>query len=264
MSALKLKPEHKAVKDYYAALEQFASLGVSHETAVRQAFQSLLEVCARQRKWTVIPEWPFSRPNQSTLRVDAALVDNFNLSHGYWEAKDSKDDLAKEVQKKFKAGYPRDNILFQAPKQAILYQDGQLLLEADLTKPTELIDAINAFFAYTPPEYEQWEKAVGEFQQRVPELGRGLKEIIDTERKTNQRFVAEFTQFADLCRASLNPNLRDEAVEEMLIGLPTTYTKPLSYNASGYCIWQISLGDIFRDRGICLFSFYRRTIVWLY
>ena len=40
-------------------------------------------------------------------------MDNFRLTHGYWEAKDEDDDLPSEVVRKFEAGYPRDNILFQ-------------------------------------------------------------------------------------------------------------------------------------------------------
>ena len=50
MPTLNLKPTHKSVKTYYAALDQFAQLGVTHETAVRAAFQTLLEHCARQCK----------------------------------------------------------------------------------------------------------------------------------------------------------------------------------------------------------------------
>lgn len=37
MSALELKPTHKPVQIYYAALRQFDDLGVTHETAVRFA-----------------------------------------------------------------------------------------------------------------------------------------------------------------------------------------------------------------------------------
>jgi hypothetical protein len=38
-----LKPTHKPVQNYYDALRQFRGLGVSHEGAVRSAFQTLLE-----------------------------------------------------------------------------------------------------------------------------------------------------------------------------------------------------------------------------
>ena len=52
MPTLTLKPTHNLVKDYYAALERFARLAIIYETAVRAAFQNLLETCARQRGWT--------------------------------------------------------------------------------------------------------------------------------------------------------------------------------------------------------------------
>ena len=42
-------------------------------------------------------------------------MDDFRLTHGYWEAKDEDDDLPSEVVRKLEAGYPRDNILFQDP-----------------------------------------------------------------------------------------------------------------------------------------------------
>lgn len=36
--------------------------------------------------------------------VDASLRDAFWRSHGYWEAKDSEDDLEAEARKKFDLG----------------------------------------------------------------------------------------------------------------------------------------------------------------
>ena len=44
-----------------------------------------------------------------------------------------------------------------------------------------------------------------------------MRDIIRAERKQNKKFVAAFDSFVDLCRQSLNPNLREDAVEEMLI-----------------------------------------------
>jgi hypothetical protein len=125
MHKLSLKANHKPVLAYYEALGKFQHLGISHETAVRSAFQTLLEACCRQFSWTLVPEWEIKRPKLRPVRVDGALVDAFRLAHGYWEAKDEHDDLAKEVKKKFAVGYPKDNILFQAPERAILYQNGR-------------------------------------------------------------------------------------------------------------------------------------------
>jgi predicted helicase len=217
MSPLELKPTHKPIQNYYSALRQFDDLGVSHETAVRSAFQGLLDHCARQHDWTLVPEWEIRRPRQHPLRVDGALLDNFRLTHGFWEAKDSHDDLAAEARKKFALGYPRDNILFQTPRRALLFQNDTLAFDADLTQPTALIDTLKAFFSYTPPAYTEWERAVSEFQERVPELARSLIEILERERQTNRRFTRAFADFAELARRSINPNLADAAVEEMLI-----------------------------------------------
>ena len=54
MPALNLKPNHKVIKDYYHSLEEFDHYGVSHESAVRSAFQTLLEGCGKQRGWKLI------------------------------------------------------------------------------------------------------------------------------------------------------------------------------------------------------------------
>ena len=53
MQRLELKATHKPVQNYYAALRQFDNLGVTHETAVRSAFQGLLDHCACQLDWTL-------------------------------------------------------------------------------------------------------------------------------------------------------------------------------------------------------------------
>jgi len=85
MQRLELKPTHKPVQTYYSALRQFDDLGVTHETAVRSAVQGLLDHCARQHDWTLVPEWEIRRPRQHPLRVDG-LFDNFHLTRGFRRA----------------------------------------------------------------------------------------------------------------------------------------------------------------------------------
>jgi len=62
--------------------------------------------------------------------MDGALVDEFNLARAYWEAKDIGDDLQKEIPKKFAVGYPQNNIIFQRPDRAIIYQGGKLVMDS--------------------------------------------------------------------------------------------------------------------------------------
>ena len=156
-------------------------------------------------------------PRNKRIAVDGALIDDFKLAHGYWEAKDIHDDLPTEVLRKFEAGYPRDNILFQTPHHAILWQNAQPVLDVNLTDPTELIGTLETFFSHRPREYTEWEEAVSQFKDRVPALGNGLAELIEKERGANREFTAAFAAFHEKCRQSINPNLSEAAVEEMLI-----------------------------------------------
>lgn len=217
MPTLNLKAAHKPVKAYYNALQQFERLGISHETAVRDAFGDLLKSCCRQFEWTLVPEWTIKRPKLKPVRVDGALVDAFRLTHGFWEAKDSHDNLAKEVKKKFEVGYPKDNIIFQAPEQIILWQGGKQICDEDITKPDILVDTLRHFFEYRPPAIAHWEVAASEFGSRVKDLAQAVVELIAKERKTNTVFIQAFSEFTTLCRQAINPNISESAVEEMLI-----------------------------------------------
>ena len=149
--------------------------------------------------------------------VDGVLIDDFQLPHGYWEAKDIHDDLSAEVLRKFEQGYPRDNILFQTPQRAILWQNDRQILDADLNDPIQLIEALETFFSHRPQEYTEWEDAVAQFKGVVPALGDSLAALIQKERDTNAHFTTAFKDFYEKCRQSINPNLSEAAVEEMLI-----------------------------------------------
>jgi hypothetical protein len=74
MQRLELKPTHKPVQNYYAALRQFDDLGVTHETAVRSAFQGLLDHCARQHDWTLVLEWELRRNYQRFTKAFAVFA----------------------------------------------------------------------------------------------------------------------------------------------------------------------------------------------
>jgi predicted helicase len=219
MTKLKLKPTYKVVKNYYAELDSLVQLNLFTEGAVSPAFAALLRYCGHQLDWTLAEQFTM-RPRGGavgTIRVDGALLDPFKLRHGVWEAKDSDDDLAREVERKFEAGYPQDNIIFQAPQRAILWQDGYEVWDANISRPPALVDVLRQFFAYQPPAFEQWERSVEEFKAQVPNLAAGVLDLIRGERRKNQRFVQAFDDFAAVCRRTINPNLSTQAVEEMLI-----------------------------------------------
>src|SRR5450759_1792727 len=216
MSQLNLKPAHAAVKTYYAALTQMGQLHFDNEAQVSDAFAKLLANCGRRLHLTFVPQFSIQRAKTRVI-VDGALVDAFHLAHGFWEAKDEKDDLDREIKAKLDKGYPRDNIIFQAPERAVLYQSGARIADEDISKPDSLTQIVNQFFDYKAPPIEEWEQAVTEFSERIPELAAAVKKIIDEERRRNPAFVRSFEDFYALCRQAINPNLSEDAVERMLI-----------------------------------------------
>jgi predicted helicase len=217
MPTINLKPSHAPLKRYYAALERFARAHFDKEGTIRGAFEDLLKHCARQFDWTLVPEYSIPRKSRHPASVDAALLDAFNIPRGYWEAKDEKDSLEVEMRKKFEAGYPRSNILFQRPTRALLFQDGRIAFNDSIEDPQKLVDVLRLFFEWRQPEHDSWDRAVGAFSERIPDIARGAMKLIEDERRTNKLFIERFAAFADLCRESINPDLKDEAVEEMLV-----------------------------------------------
>ena len=217
MTTLNLKPTHKAITAYYAALDRYQQHGVTHETAVRAAFQALLEACTRQLDWTLICEQTLRLPDRNPIRLDGALLDEHSLPRGTWEAKGVKGNLHAEIDKKFDAGYPQDNILFQTPERAILYQHGTEVMDADITEPEMLVTVLQRFFAYERANAAEWHAAVARFKELVPELGAEAANLLQTQHETNAQFRADFAAFHELCKTAINPNLSAAAVQEMLI-----------------------------------------------
>jgi len=156
-------------------------------------------------------------PRSYRIRPDGTFRDDFYIERGYWEAKDTHDDLETEIKKKTARGYPLTNPIFEDTRTAVLYQNNRREMVADLTKPQELADLLNAFISHTEPAHDNFEKAVDEFKQRVPDLARGLVDLIADAHKNNPRFIKAFGDFFDLCKSSLNPNLSAAAVDEMLV-----------------------------------------------
>ncbi|MYB92879.1 DEAD/DEAH box helicase [Candidatus Poribacteria bacterium] len=217
MPKLNLKPSHKAIWDFYGTLQQYEQHAVRHEGAVSSPFETLLHTCAKQVNATLVPQYAIRAAAGNRIVVDGVILDAYGLPFAYWEAKDMDDDLPKAVQAKRDKGYPLDNILFQTPQRAILYQNGQIALDLDITEPARLIAALQYLFAYVPPALDNWQTAVSDFRAYVPDLAQALKARIEQRHEADSAFKEAFTGFYETCRTSINPDLSRDAVEEMLI-----------------------------------------------
>ena len=217
MKKLNLKPTHKPIRDYYEALEQYAQHNITHEGAVSSPFAQLLATCAKKASVTLEPQHAMRSPKGNRIVIDGAIIDEYRLPIAYWEAKDMDDDLPKAIQEKRDKGYPFDNILFQNPERAILYQNEEVALDTDITDPENLVEVLQRLFSYLRITFSDWYDAVDKFSERIPALAAKLKELVEQEHKTNTEFKKAFTSFYETCRTSINPDLSQTAVEEMLI-----------------------------------------------
>jgi hypothetical protein len=64
-AAGQIKPSDKALKAYYATLQEYSDGEISHEGAVETAFQRLLADTARSHGWMLVPKLLFKRGGNS-------------------------------------------------------------------------------------------------------------------------------------------------------------------------------------------------------
>ena len=176
----------------------------------------MLAQTGHERKWTLIPELSLKH-NGKLIKPDGTLRDEWFLPRGYWEAKDTHDDLDAEIKKKAAKGYPLTNTIFEDTRNAVLYQNGAECFRVPMRDKGKLADLLTLFYAHTTPDYQGFNEAVSAFKERIPQLAEGLKDKIVTAHKKNKKFIEAFADFMELCKTSLNPNIRVEAVDEMLV-----------------------------------------------
>ena len=202
-------------------LNQLASLkkvsGSLRESVLREAFKDLLKAWGRSHDLTFIPEYALDTLTKEKRYVDGALLYSLRVPFGYWEAKDTKDDLDAEIEKKFKRGYPQDNIIFEDTVTAVLIQNRREVMRAAVDDIEQLAKLLKLFFSFERAEISQFNKAVGQFKQDLPAVLEALREMIEGAFKTNKKFVAESARFLAHAQEAINPSLIAADVREMLI-----------------------------------------------
>ncbi|HEY9701744.1 MAG TPA: hypothetical protein V6C58_04825, partial [Allocoleopsis sp.] len=213
---LNLKYSHKPIKLYYQELAKLQEQGYHNEGQVRKPFDTLLDYCCGQFDWLLVTEVTL-KFNNKNIRPDG-IIKRGIFQHGIYEAKDDQYQLQLEINKKFKSGYPKNNALFWSPQKIIIYQNNKLIFDEQIDQhPENLILGLKRFFEYSEPEIEAWEKAADEFGLNVQPLAEGLLKLIDEQLQINRNFITAFNDFVALCQQSINPNISEKAVQEMLI-----------------------------------------------
>ena len=101
---------------------------------------------------------------------DGALLHELRVPLGYWEAKDEDDDLDDEIEKKFRKGYPQDNIIFDDSREAVLIQNKQEVMRCGDRGPGATAKSCwTCSSATSVAEIADFRKAVEQFKTDLPD-----------------------------------------------------------------------------------------------
>ena len=206
------------INDYLKQLDIIKKVsGSQRETIVREAFKDLLKAWGKQQGLIFLAEYPLKTATKSNINVDGALLHELRMPMGYWEAKDADDDLNEEVTKKFKKGYPQDNIIFSDDAVAVLWQNRAEVLRCDMTDTEALGKLLKLFFSFERPEIAGFRAAVEQFKTDLPAVLQALRDMIAKQEKSNASFRSASAKFLLHAQEAINPILTDADVREMLI-----------------------------------------------
>ncbi|KAA6327507.1 hypothetical protein EZS27_023510 [termite gut metagenome] len=203
---------------YHIEVEKIIHFGgTKKETAIRNAFYNLLNNYACQRGLVMVAEVSVKTLKGKIVTPDGTLKDSLRQDWGYWESKDEADDLDEEIEKKFAKGYPKDNILFEDSRVAVLVQNGEEVLRCFMSDDNALHLLLTEFFSFERPEVLNFRKAIELFKQDIPKVTEAIRNIIIESEASNISFIKASTDFLTLCRDSINPTVTPEDVREMII-----------------------------------------------
>ena len=209
-------PSYPHIEQYRTKLQELIEFGGSdNEENIRSAFQNCLDSYCRdhRQRLVLIPELKISPSN----KPDGTVKDSLRMTRGYWEAKDSHDDLDAEIQAKFNRGYPRDNIIFEDSQTAVLVQNGNEAMRVDMSRDGELHRLIRVFLDYELPEIQEFRQAQGQFKTDLPTVLENLRATVAEAEADNPDYQQAAASFLELCRKTIGPAVSPADVREMLL-----------------------------------------------
>ncbi len=208
-------PDYVHIERYHADLNQLIEFGGSDsELNIRPAFQNCLAAyCAEHReRLALVPEL-----RASGGVPDGTVKDSLRMARGYWEAKDTHDNLDAEIQAKFNRGYPRDNIVFEDSQTAVLFQNREEAMRVDMSRPGELHRLIRRFLDYALPEIEEFRQARQQFRADLPAVLENLRQSVADAEAGNAAYQEVAARFLALCQQTISPAVSAADVPEMLL-----------------------------------------------
>ena len=149
--------------------------------------------------------------------IDGAILDEYQLPLAYWEAKDIDDNLLRAVQEKRDVRLPVSTTSSSKPQNAPSFtRTGRKCLTS--TSQSRHISSLHSN-TYSPTRHLR--STTGRPPSPISEntcqpSHSKLKALIEQRYETDTAFKKAFADFYETCRTSINPELSQDAVEEML------------------------------------------------
>ena len=209
-------PSYPHIDHYYEEKQRLIDFGGSdNEQNIRRAFAVCLDSYCRDHRDKLALVDELEAPLRN--RPDGTVRDSLRMTRGYWEAKDSHDDLEAEIQTKFNRGYPSDNIVFEDSLTAVLFQSGAQAMRADMSRPADLHRLIRTFLDYELPEIEEFRQAQQQFKADLPTVLENLRQAVADAEAGNEAYREGVDKFLELCHRSIGPAVTEADVREMLL-----------------------------------------------
>jgi predicted helicase len=207
------------ITKYHNQLHEILSAGgTRNETSITFAFANLLRAYAEKKNLQLVEQLRVEGRKGNTVIPDGTLKYFGGMKIGYWEAKDGKDKLDYEIDKKLNSdGYPDRNIIFEDTQTAVLIQEGAEVMRVSMREWNLLDDLLDRFINYEPSEVKEFNKALEQFKENVPDIVEGLRMLMEREAEANKNFREVRDLFLEIARGEINPEITPEDIREMII-----------------------------------------------
>jgi len=170
-----IKPTHKAIKQYPSGVERLP--GTTRHSR-RRSGNRVSAPPGGHGQVAPLHAYPQAEnPRRQKQHLpDGTVRDTlYDTRLGFWEAKDTDDDLDKEIAAKIAKGYPLNNTIFEDTRRAVLFQGGNSATASTSPTKAKSLPCSTMFYAYTEPEIENFQQASGRIQGPRSGIGQGTR-----------------------------------------------------------------------------------------
>ncbi|MBY5768190.1 hypothetical protein HFO06_34860 [Rhizobium leguminosarum] len=88
------------INQYLSEIDRLRKFsGLANEQIIRPAFRRLLDSWASSDRLVFLEEYPVQTSLKTTVYPDGTVLHDIRVPLGYWEAKDTRDDLDEETRR---------------------------------------------------------------------------------------------------------------------------------------------------------------------